>query len=371
MPITADIMPDRPEMNREFMGIQSIIDETPLDTRAENFKDSGNEAYKLSIKMSKDFAEGTAKREAMLKEREALGDKAPKLSPQQEKDDAYEANHLVKLKESAGKRLVDAITYYTQALDVELDSVHTEQGKLKMSRHLKAQILVNRALVHMTMQNYGRTQTDCDEALKIEPKNAKACYRGATACLACNPPKLEKARAYITQGRIVDEKRKKIDWQFRAEQKSLDDLEAKIVAIETKDREREEKKKQEAALKAEQERGQSQSLQAALQSRGLKLGPLVFDFARSAYAEQSAEGPGKLPRPMIHPPPPAPYTASSTLRWPVLLLYPELLQSDFIREAQEEHTLADHLRTMFPPQSDWAPWDVKKQSDAHTRTQRA
>ena len=356
-------------MNREFMGIQSMIDETPLDVRAENFKDSGNEAYKLSVKMKKDFAEGTLKREALVKEREEAAAKAKeskqplkKMTEKEEKDDAYEVAHLKKLQEASHKRLIDAVAYYTQALDVELDPTQTQGGKIRMSAHLKAQILVNRSLVHLTLQNYGKVQADCDEALKLEPRNAKACFRGASAALACAPAKLDKARSYITAGRIVDEKRKKIDWQFRAEQKSLDDLEAKVVGLENAIKEREDKKKLAALAATQDARSYAAGLQMALTSRGLKLGPLVFDFARSAYAEQSKEGPGKLPRALMYPScPPASYTAATTLAWPLLLLYPELLQSDFVQECREEHVLMDHLRAMFPPQSDWAPWDAKKQ----------
>ena len=128
-------------MNREFLGIQSMIDETPLDERAANFKDSGNEAYKLSLKMKKDWTEATAKREAAAKAAAESKQPAKKLTLQEQKDEDYEVSHLKKLKESAHKRLLDAVTYYTQALDVELDPLQTENGKLHLTKRLKAQIL--------------------------------------------------------------------------------------------------------------------------------------------------------------------------------------------------------------------------------------
>src|SRR5690606_36352471 len=146
------------------MGIQSLIDETPMDVRAENFKESGNEAYKLSLKMKKDWTEATAKRaadkEAAEKEREKTKAPAPVLSPQQEKAEASEVTHLAKLHEAAHKRLLDAVTYYSQGLDVEHDEAHNPDGTARLSKRLKAQILVNRALVHLALQNYGRAQND-------------------------------------------------------------------------------------------------------------------------------------------------------------------------------------------------------------------
>lgn len=354
MPLTADIMPEKENMNRDFAGIQGLIDETPMDTRAENFKDSGNEAYKLSLRMTKDHKEGIAKREAAEKARIAAGLPKPVMTAQEKKDDDYDVKHLEKLVESARKRLIDAVEYYSQALDVEAD------GTGKIRPHLKAQIYANRALVHLTMKNYGRAQADCDEALKLEPKNAKAAFRGATAALAVDPPKLERARGYITAGRIVDEKRKKIDWQFRAEQKSMDDLEAKVVVLETAAREKAEAKARVELAKSQADAAYNQTLQSALTSRGMKVGPLVFDFARSAYAEQTKEGGGALPRALLYPPPPAPYSSSTSIGWPLLFLYPDVLQSDFIQECREDHVLADHLAQMFPPNTDYAPWDEQR-----------
>lgn len=367
MPLTADIMPEKESMNRDFAGIQSIIDETPIDARAENFKDSGNEAYKLSVRMTKDHKEGMAKREAAEAERLAKGLPKPILTSEQEKEEKYELAHLAKLVESSKKRLIDAVVYYTQALDVEGDAEREGASSTKISKHLKAQIYANRALVHMTMQNYGKTQADCDEALKLEPKNAKAAFRGASACLAIHPPKLEKARTYIQAGRILDEPRKKIDWQFRAEQKSMDELEARVVKFENEIRAKEEKKKAEADKAALVQSGYAQGIHQALLSRGLKLGPLVFNFADSAYAAQTKEA-GQPPRPYLYPPYPAPYTSATTLGWPLLILYPDELQSDFIQECKEDHMLIDHLAQMFPPNCDYAPWDQKKKSMHIIRT---
>ena len=350
-------------MNRDFLGIQSLIDETPLDDRAESFKTSGNEAYKLSLAMKKEWTETTAKRAADEAARVAAKLPPKELTPAEAKAEATELKLLAKLQESAAKRLQDSVAYYTQGLDVEVDAAQTDNGRLKISRHLKAQILANRALVHIALQNYGRAQDDCDAALKIFPSHPKACYRGAQACLAVHPAKTVKARSYISAGLESgpeSEKRKKIDWQYRAEQKGLQELLDKVVKLEQAEAEREAKKAA-AELAAKQgDMAYASSLAQALQARGLKLGPLVFDFARSAYAAQSKEA-GRLPRPLLHPPPPAPYSSSSTkLGWPLLILYPETLQSDFVQECLESQSLADHLSLMFPPMGEWAPWDEQR-----------
>jgi len=381
MPLTAEVLPDRSEMNREFMGIQSLVDETPLDSRMENFKDSGNEAYKLATRMKKEYKEGMDKREKEEKEwqdkldaAKAAGKPLPKKSADEEKKEKDDFAHLNKLKESSRKRMLDAIGYYTQGLDVERDAMEQHAAQLKrhdpddgpppkpphINKHLMAQLLSNRALVHLSMENYGRAQADADAALKYEPHNAKAAYRGAMAALSVNPPKVSKARQFLEAGRIHDEARKKIDWQFRAEQKSMDDIEKRIKTIEAVEAAKEAKAKAKLAAKHAESNAYQQSLSKALSSRGVKLGALVFDFANSPYLAQSAEGPGILPRPILDPPPPAPYSSSTRLHWPLLFLYPETLQSDFVPKWDEEQNLQSVLAQMFPPQADWAPWDEKK-----------
>ena len=46
------------------------------------------------------------------------------------------------------------------------------------------------------------------------------------------------------------------------------------------------------------------------------------------------------------------------MAWPVLFLYPEHGETDFIEEFMEDDAFADHLNAMFGPESPPAPWDL-------------
>ena len=58
---------------------------------------------------------------------------------------------------------------------------------------------------------------------------------------------------------------------------------------------------------------------------------------------------------------PDPLSLKSTLAFPVMILYPLDLQSDFIKAFGEEQTLQGHLEYLFPP-----PWD--KAGEYHPKT---
>lgn len=48
------------------------------------------------------------------------------------------------------------------------------------------------------------------------------------------------------------------------------------------------------------------------------------------------------------------FSDNDKLTWPVLFMYPEHGETDFIEEFREDQTLRDHLEVMF---QDQAPWD--------------
>ena len=47
------------------------------------------------------------------------------------------------------------------------------------------------------------------------------------------------------------------------------------------------------------------------------------------------------------------------LVWPVLFLYPEVGETDFIEEFRETDHFADHLEVMFGAEVDRPPWDLQ------------
>ena len=86
------------------------------------------------------------------------------------------------------------------------------------------------------------------------------------------------------------------------------------------------------------------ALQNAIASRGITMGKKLFDVNFQYEGDVGwADG---IP-------------ASGTLVWPVLFLYPEYKQSDFIQAMSENDVLQHHLEVMFPS-GGCCEWDERK-----------
>jgi len=322
MPITSDAIPEaKNDKPSEYHALDAIISETPADERAEHFKTSGNEAYSLASKMKKELA-------ALEQKREKLEMK--KLNKEEIKDeDKIDEDHYKKLKSAIPKRFQDALEYYGQALEQNM-----------FSKHLKCQIYLNRAQVHLSMENYGKCCDDCDEALKLEPGHAKACYRGAQACLAIN--KFERGLTFVTKGLVDDKEKEKINWMFRAEQKSLRELETKLKKAWEDEKQKEREREEIRRKKEADEAMEKMVIDTALKSRGLKRGPMAFHLQGHYDSTIDVD------------------VETGNLIYPILFLYPLDGQSDFIQRAHETVPLSAYLDQMFPPKAASPPWDTNK-----------
>jgi hypothetical protein len=85
---------------------------------------------------------------------------------------------------------------------------------------------------------------------------------------------------------------------------------------------------------------QYKQLEPEFKKRGITMGKQIYNTQNQYQAEVYADNNGEL-------------------HWPVMFLYEEHNQSDFIKDFNENHTFHDHLSYMFP--SDSLPeWDVEK-----------
>jgi hypothetical protein len=50
---------------------------------------------------------------------------------------------------------------------------------------------------------------------------------------------------------------------------------------------------------------------------------------------------------------------SKEMHWPVMFLYEEYMQMDFVADFAESHTFGQHLEIMFPP-GQILPWDLER-----------
>ncbi|EUC32060.1 hypothetical protein COCCADRAFT_27360 [Bipolaris zeicola 26-R-13] len=202
-------------------------------------------------------------------------------------------------------------------IDDELD----EQEEANKERSIAEAVYVNRALCNLEKKNFRSCIQDCVAALHINPANVKAFYRSATAGLELN--KLDEAAWACNRGLALDP----TNGPLKALQTKIETRKKYVESVEKARRERE--------AKAASERA---TLQLALKSRNI----LTRNTDKAPDLEDATV---KLENSM---------DPSSTLTFPVILLYPMDSQSDFIKAFSEKEKLDQHLDYIFP-----LPWDQK------------
>lgn len=251
-------------------------------------------------------------------------------------NDAFARAKKLKLKEN----FYDAIDFYTEALELKGND-----------KYDNSRVYSNRALVHLTLKNYGHCINDCLEAVSLDPTNIKGFFRAADAAFQLGRHKqsllfcvhgLKRAEEMPTptDGKAFN--------QLEAEKKALDTLRSKVSKTYDEEKEKEAKKAEEKNAKeikqTKVKAAKENKLSLALGERGIKRGPSMFDM--SNFQGYSAD----------------PYLDDkNNLHWPVLMLYEEALQSDFIQDFHEATSFLAQLKPMMYPKSPYQPWDTKKE----------
>ncbi|KAK9035322.1 hypothetical protein V6N11_077364 [Hibiscus sabdariffa] len=216
-------------------------------------------------------------------------------------------NELVK---KGKKHYQEAIDCYSRAIDQK--ALNDQDTSVLYS---------NRAHVNLLLGNFRRAFNDSQHAIKLSPANIKAYYRAAKACLSLNL--LSEAKSYCESGIEKDP--------------SNEELKKLAKQIDLKKMEQEHREAQVSKALAE-----AKELVSAIEDRRLKLG-------NAMYRELTG-----LRKPVLD--------KNGILHWPVLLLYAEVMSSDFIEDFCETDMFSAHLDIISvyhfescPP----LPWDEK------------
>lgn len=207
--------------------------------------------------------------------------------------------------------------YYANAVDCYTKAIAQMEPLPASGLNSDASVLfANRAHVNLLLGNHRRALDDAEQAVRLTRSNVKAYYRAAKAALALNL--LPEAASFCRRGLEQDpanEELKKLLAQVDTQQSEQDRQSAKVAQ----------------AITAAKE------LASAIEKRGLRLG-------KAAYQELTGVKKLKLDE-------------QGVLHWPVLLLYPEVMSSDFIEDFPETDLFSSHLDVMFSESSPPLPWD--------------
>nr|CAH8876196.1 unnamed protein product [Trichobilharzia regenti] len=190
---------------------------------------------------------------------------------------------------------------------------------------LNAMLYTNRALCHFCIQNYRSCIRDCNSAIKFSPDHLKAYVKGIEACLALS--RIDEALQLASAGlNILPSSSILLEAQCKILRKQME-----------LDKETEKKSKGDC-----KEKNEENAAHDIVKSRGInvnhKLEPI--DFPETSCSKFHVDSLGKF-------------------HWPVLFMYPEFGQTDFLRDVIETSKIVDCLKLVFGGNQPPPPWDPK------------
>ncbi|XP_004607168.2 tetratricopeptide repeat protein 4 isoform X2 [Sorex araneus] len=201
---------------------------------------------------------------------------------------------------------------------------------------LNAVLYTNRAAAHFYLGNFRSALNDVAAARKLKPNHLKAVIRGALCHLELK--NFTEAVSWCDEGLQIDPTEKKL-------------LEVRVKADKLKRTQQRDMRK--AKVNEKKEQSKNEALLQAVQARGIRLAAA----AAGEEEDSDSEGPGELCLDGLSSENPCGARLSmdeqGRLSWPVLFLYPEYGQSDFISAFHEDSRFIDHLMVMFGETPSW------------------
>jgi len=210
---------------------------------------------------------------------------------------------------------------------------HAGSGDGQRTQELVVALKNNRALVSMQLGNWGSALRDATAVLGLEPGNQKARLRAAKSAFRLE--KFEVASAHVGRG---------LELEPGAE--DFLGLGKRVEAAWANERE-----KNAARERREAERRRpAQLLVDAVALRGVLVGPSLYASGRVAH------------RPFLDSEPGRENPLEAQMHWPLMVLYPEVGQMDYIEKFAEGSVFRDLLSTMFDPAYTSEPpeWDPER-----------
>ncbi|XP_029606401.1 tetratricopeptide repeat protein 4 [Salmo trutta] len=214
--------------------------------------------------------------------------------------------------------------------------------------NVNAILHTNRAAAHFHLGNMRSALNDAAAAKKFKPGHLKALIRGATCCTELK--KYADALQWCEEGLKLQPTDKKL-------------LELRATADRHKRAAERDARK--AKVKEKKEHSEREALLAAIKERGIQL---LMPHQRPKRRSDSEDDGGSC-RAMAGLELDGLCSTEATgvkvfldeqgiMHWPVLFLYPEYQQTDFISAFSESSSFLDHLTLMFG--EELPPWDINR-----------
>ncbi|XP_013978860.2 tetratricopeptide repeat protein 4 [Salmo salar] len=215
--------------------------------------------------------------------------------------------------------------------------------------NVNAILLANRAAAHFHLGNMRSALNDSVAAKKFKPDHLKTLIRGASCCMELK--KYTDALLWCEEG---------------LKQQPTDKKLLELRATADKHKRAAERDARKAKVKEKKELSEREALLAAIKERGIKLLKPKQRPKRSSDSEDDNRGSSRAMAgldldglcsveatgaKMF-------LDEQGVMHWPVLFLYPEHQQTDFISAFSESSSFLDHLTLMFG--EELPPWDTNR-----------
>ena len=234
-------------------------------------------------------------------------------------------------------RYTHALSFMDKADQARIDGTESKSDSTADLKMIRSQILSNRALSSLNLTNYGTCYKDCDEAIALWSGNIKAHFRKCKALLALKKytdciAACDAALAVEPANKDFAAFRKQAETDMQSKGKSkLDSLQRTLNELTAK----------------------WSAVWEIASTVGVGLGYPLYGMPepremRDCWVEvdsSTAQG-------------------EPTVRWPVLLQYPQYGTYDVLSAAGVEDMLVEHLAMAFPEKGDTPdqqplPWDTE------------
>ncbi|KAK2589314.1 hypothetical protein KPH14_007864 [Odynerus spinipes] len=206
---------------------------------------------------------------------------------------------------------------------------YTEGIKTKCKdQELMAQLYNNRAASHYMLKNYRSSLNDSKQALKLKPNYVKSVERAATCCFHIK----DYDQCIELCDRILDccsNDKTALDLKTRA-----------ITAKKNLQRDRRKQEKAEKKVRMEEEK-----LLSVIKSRGINLESL--DGEKVPNLKDLESRAPQVMQSKVH------LDENDRLVWPVIFLYPEVQETDFVQNFHEDITIKEQLEELFRESPEW------------------
>jgi len=199
---------------------------------------------------------------------------------------------------------------------------------------VNTQLYTNRAASQHHIGNYRSSLHDCEKAVSLTSGHMKALLRGAQCCLALK--RFDDCQTWCDRGLKIDPKHSEL-LKIRSDSVRL-----------SKEKERDERKR---AMIEKKKKAEEKKILDEIRSRGIKVEQKKG--VELSLSDLEPCHPAAVQNPV--------HLDSNTgeLVFPVLFLYPEFGETDFIEEFRESEALQQHIEVMFGEGVERPPWDTE------------